>query len=289
MRLGSWLNLMLFCALFALPRAAYAQSMPSFGSSALVSGLATLWDHHPYEPATALRADGESLGIDFGLETTMMRMPTGLSSLLGSGISIPLIFPGPISPDLKLQFHIGLGKRVDLGVSTLWFPALASLGIPIGLTSVGGELKIVVWSQEEGPTIALRFCYTWSMLYLTMSGTDTSSAPLVFNYNISAFVIPQSFTPHVLISKKLSFADPYIGAAFQLTFGGYGTSQVITETTTSQTQTASTWTLGSLSYAGIAYIGLKMVIPGVHIMLVPEMAYSTAGSYTVGMKIGASL
>ncbi len=161
--------------------------------NAIVKEIGLSFDLKPYEPATPL---GTHVGLDIGVEVSLLKVPDAFfealaSSGFGGGMSSASV---PFLPTVSLQVHKGMGEFVDVGLG-----GLALLGNKI----IGGDIKIVILKgEEEGPTWAFRFSYTYTDLLL--SGINISTKTL---------------TPQLLVSKEIEFADPYLGVAAQYVMG----------------------------------------------------------------------
>ena len=203
-------------------------------------------DQRPYEPATPL---GTSAGFTLGIEATFVGIPASFFSTLKN-----IGFSGATSnltsiPVPRLQMHKGLGPRVDVGFSFLGYSRFRVYG---------GDIKLILWEPEEGVTWAARFCYSQASL---------------------GFVSTKTYTPQLLISKKLDFADPYAGIALQEATGTLDVE--VTDPLNGQKL--------SISKTGhaqgfLAFTGVSFKVVGVNLVL--EGAYSSAGVHTLGTKIG---
>jgi hypothetical protein len=160
-----------------------------------------------------------------------------------------------------------LGPAVDLGISGL----IPTSSIPYigGSYALGGDLKIVLFSAEEGLTWAIRGSYNYNNVTLSYSGQT-------FKINSS------TVGAQVLVSRKLSFADPYLGAGFQYVTGGLQTT-VTLPVLGDQTVKESGKSQGASFFCGV-----DIKVPNVGFEITLEGAYSPYGMNSLGTKIGFS-
>lgn len=244
-------------------------------SNAMVQTIGLAMDHRSYEPATPL---GTALGLDFGIEITLARPPdslaTALSTLAGgsSGLTSGL----PILPSARFHLHKGLSEFLDLGVSYL--PAVSTIPYIGGTSLLGFDLKYCFFRPEEGLTWAFRASYNLNTFQF-QQGTITQLT-----------VITQTITPQLLISKKLDFADPYIGIGYQYTFGNVGATITLPSSALDSLVSIAPINIshdGSGS-GGVFFGGISFKAPVSGLRLTLEMAYSTVQVDYVGTKIGFS-
>jgi hypothetical protein len=209
----------------------------------------------PYEPATPL---GTKIGLDFGVELTLSKIPDDLNTAMteagaGGGDNAGL----PAFPVPRFHIHKGIGERVDVGIAGMWYPRGFDIIKPIEFWGV--DLKAAVFHPEEGPTVSLRFCYT----------------------SIDIMVVSaKSYEPQILISRALDFADPYIGAGYTYTKGTLTYSREIIP---GQTVTIS----GNGQASGFtAFSGVQFHITAIGLQLTLEGSYNTAGTHSLGTKLG---
>jgi hypothetical protein len=210
-------------------------------------------EQRPYEPATPL---GGALGLDFGIEATLVRFPDEFRTALaeaGLNTSADSIQALPMA---KLDVHKGLGDYFDVGGSAILYRGYRVLGV---------DAKAVVYNPEEGVTAALRLCYAWSDM---------------------DFIQTRTLTPQFLVSRKLDFADPYIGIGYsfvngKITLDAHDLDSSIPAGLYTQSADGS----GS---AFEAFMGLSFRVPYLGLMLVVEGSYSSAGADTLGTKFGFS-
>jgi hypothetical protein len=137
--------------------------------------------HRPYSGATSL---GHVNSLDFLIEASLVKLGPGLIDALkadgiaGAPIAVPAV------PMAKIQIRKALGERADFGISGLYYR---------GQSVIGGDLKIVLQDAEEGVSIALRFGLTYA------------EVPYAYIKNCT------TYSPELLISQRMSFAEPYLG------------------------------------------------------------------------------
>jgi hypothetical protein len=96
----------------------------------------------------------------------------------------------------------------------------------------------------------------------------------------SVSVNTSTLTPSLVISKKLTFADPYIGGGFQSTSGNVQTTlnlPIIGSESFNQSGSA----IGMYLFCGI-----QMTMPGAGLQLTLEGSYSPYGLNSLGLKTG---
>lgn len=259
-------------------------------ATAVVKSIGLGMDHHPFQGASPL---GLWIGMSFGVELIMVQPPSDLSAALDSIVNIGSAVqpssgssspsstttsaPGPglpILPSMKLHLEKGLGPGIDIGASVL--PSVSTLPYFGGSFLIGGDIKIALANPEEGVAWALRGSYNLNDIKLNYSGQDLQ-------------IKTGTYSVHVLASKKMTFAEPYLGIAGQYTMGSVKATINI--------PTQGTIALGAITlsqngdgFGGYAFGGLDLKIPssaaGVRITL--EGAYSPFGMNYLGTKLGLS-
>lgn len=230
-------------------------------ADAAVKTLGLTFDHRPLEPATPL---GTQLGLDLGIEVDVIQLSPELSHALtaaGFDISLP-----PLLPSARLiNLHKGLSDSVDIGGSYLNYTGYQIWAL---------EMKVVLSRPEEGLTWALRLGYT--SVHFPVGSTT------LFGTTVNLNIDTVTWTPQLLVSKRLEFADPYLGIGFQYATGSLNVSQsgdfVIPG-------------ISSVKGAGgspMAFIGVSLKVPNVALRLTLEGTYSTAGFNALGTKLGLS-
>ena len=227
----------------------------SLVSSDVVKALVTFvgfgTQHRPYEPATPL---GLVAGVDLSLEVTLFKVPDSLldsMSSMGSPASASLrSLPIP-----KLHFHKGLGDLLDIGSSLFYVQ---------GNWLVGADAKFVLSRPEEGPTFAFRFCFSYSDLNFSSIQAST-----------------KTFSPQLLLSRQMAFADPYLGIAFEYARGDVKTTVSPVAGTSIEIAPPAASDIG-----GYAFGGVSLRIPRSGMRMTLEGSYNTAGTSTMGTKLG---
>lgn len=214
--------------------------------------------HRPYEPATPL---GVAVGLDLSVEVTLFKIPDALFESL-STFGLPSSSPLPALPVAKLHLHKGFGERFDLGGSFFY---LQSNWL------VGGDAKITLVQGEEGPSWAFRFCYSYA---------SVAFSPILLSTH--------AFSPQILVSRKMEFADPYLGIA--LAYGRGTISLELPADAASQLPPTVEVTPYEFSvaqaYSGYAFGGVSLRIPHSGLRMTVEGAYDIGGIHTLGTKIG---
>lgn len=230
-------------------------------ASVVVKVFGLVFDHRSYEPATPL---GTKIGLDLGVEVDLVQIPSDLTSNLSNqGINMGTI---PVLPSLKeLNFHKGMSDSVDFGGSILSFQGYFVWAL---------ELKIALSVPEEGPSWAIRL--SRNSTHIPVGNTS------VLGTDLGVAVDTVTWTPELVMSKKLDFADPYLAVGYQYATGA------INVTSSAGTLPGG---LNSISGSGggfLALIGLSLKPPNVGLRLTLEGAYSSAGFNSLGTKVGFS-
>lgn len=205
-------------------------------------GLVTA--HRPYEPATPL---GSQIGLDLGVEITLLKAPSELADALTQlGANLPIA----VLPIPRFHLHKGLGEWAEFGVALISFH---------GYRIYGGDFKVAVSMPSEGPTWALRLGYS-----------DTKME----------WVSTRTWSPQLLVSRKLDFADPYLGLGWSFSTGHID-----------YPLTFNGVSLGSLHYDGKgssfgSFIGIQFKVPSLGLRIVLEGSYSAQGAHGIGTNIG---
>ncbi|MCM2323743.1 MAG: hypothetical protein NDJ90_10835 [Oligoflexia bacterium] len=214
-------------------------------------GLAT--DHRGYEPATAYGTQG----VDIGLEGTMVKLPDAFTEALAAagttgGENLPFL------PVPRLNIHKGFARQLDLGFSIFWTTSFRLYGY---------EAKVIIAEPEEGPTFALR-------LSLTHSNFKAGNG-------VTLQLLTNTVTPSLLVSRRLAFADPYLGVGYQYAIG----KALLTVPVSTP---APVYKMSGRGGGFLAFTGLALRLPGMGFKLSVEGAYSSAGASMLGGKFGLS-
>jgi hypothetical protein len=218
-------------------------------ADSIVSSVGLIVDHRAYEPATPL---GTNLGFDAGIEVTLVKVPDRLFDTLRSVGMNSGIESIPSLPVPRFNVHKGWGESMDIGLAAIWYQ---------GYRIISGDIKVVLARPEEGLTWALRFSYTTSTL---------------------GFVTTNTYTPQLVASRKLDWADPYLGLAYQVIRGKISFDYAPTPL---PPQHFEAFGKGSGEYA---FLGVGMKVPGLGFKLTVEGSYNGAGASTLGTKFGLS-
>lgn len=233
----------------------------------VVTTFGMVLDHRPLEPATPL---GTHIGLDFGIEIDLVQIPSSFGSTLSAqGIDIPSI---PVLPSLReLNLHKGLNDTMDFGFSLLSYR---------GYTVWALEMKVAVFTPEEGPTWAIR-------LSRTAVNFPIGSAT-VMDSNLAISLSTVTWTPQLVVSRKLDFSDPYIGIGYQYVTGDVNVSGNLNVPDVPGVVIPDVGSKGSTGGGGVAFIGLSLRPPNIGLRLTLEGGYSTAGYNYIGSKVGFS-
>ena len=219
---------------------------PLLVSSAIrsVGGIA---DHRPYDPATVPIERGS--GIELSVEVSLIKVPPDFIAALGrAGISDPTSIP-PALPIPRLQLRKSLGDSASLGLSAISYK---------NYKIYGGDLKVVLSQPEEGVSWGARITY--------------ASAEL-------GFVKTRTVSPQLLLSKPLEFAEPYMGAGWQIINGSLNLDVNVLGTRFQASKDAS---MNSF----FAFMGLMIRPAPMGLLLVMEGSYNQGGTATLGGRVG---
>ncbi len=229
--------------------------------SPLVRTFGLVFNHRPMEPATPL---GTQFGFDLGVEFHLVQIPNELfDELQGYGLDLPFI---PDLPSIReLNFHKGISNSVDVGGAILSYQGYLIWGI---------DLKIVLSHPEEGPTWAIRL--SRNSVHLPVGNLS------ILDRTIDVSLDAVTWTPMLLVSKKLEFADPYLGLGYQYVTGGLNVN--ITGDPLPGIDSIAADPGGGV----LALIGLSLKPPNIGLRVTLEGAYSSAGTHSLGTKVGFS-
>ena len=214
----------------------------------LIKTVGLALDNRPYEPATPL---GVKIGLDIGVEAAIARVPDDFRDALtqagfSGGSSLTIL------PVARILVHKGIGERVDLGGSFMGYQ---------GYRILGADLKIALYNPTEGPTWAIRICY--------------SSASL-------GIIDTKTWTPQLLISRKMDYADPYIGVGYQYVNGSVNLAIPVGPITVPYTSAAT-------ATAVTGFLGVGFVFPPLGLKLTLEGTASNQGTNILGTKISFAI
>lgn len=242
------LTLPILSMLMAPPQAVAAESLSADDIPIFIKALGLVFDHRPYASATPL---GTIPGISFGLELSLVKPPEEFVTVASSsGGLLPIPATLPVLPSPRLHIQKGLGPNFNLGASFIGYSGAVLL--------MGAHGQYAFLNPEEGPTVAARLSYNWLKL--------------------QAFKT-QTWTAQVLVSKKMDFADPYIGVGYQYVTGSVGVELSFAGITQSIEFTGR-------GQSAMAMMGVQFRIPNLGAELTLEGSYSQFGAHTLGTKIG---
>lgn len=217
----------------------------------LITTVGLLTDHRPYEPATGL---GSGLGWDVGVELTLTKLPASYDEAMEAMGSEGTSSEMPAVPVPRLHLRRALGEYGGIGGSFIKYQ---------GYSIYGGDIKLAFIRPPEGLTWAFRGSYTYTNLSLVTTHT---------------------ITPQILISKALTFADPYLGIGYQYMWGTVQAEVVLDE---ALGITANITGKGR-GRSALGFVGVQFRIPYIGIHMTLEMAYNYKRSHTIGSKVGIS-
>ena len=224
-------------------------SMSAPLSKAVITTVALGLDNRSMAPATAL---GIGAGIEFGLEAALTKFPDSLlPAMQSAGVDTSMVSTGVI-PAPRFNFKKGISPAATFGISAMIYKEILVYGL---------DFQYTIWQPEEGITWAAR---------------------MSFNNADVLYVKSICWTPQILISRALDFADPYLGVGAQLGHGEVsadvqaapGVTQHISNTATTQ--------------AFIAFLGTKFRPPNVGFQLTLEGGYSSVGMDWLSTRFGFS-
>lgn len=216
-------------------------------------GLATI--NRPYSPASAIGRRGGA-GLDAGIEATLLHVaddfvPALEEAGLGSASSVTVI------PIPRIVIQKGLGEAASIGISYINF---------MGYLIYGANLSVAFLEPEEGISIAGRINYSNATVQIVKTTT---------------------WSPELLISRKLDFADPYLGVGFASMAGAISVTQAVSAevegTTVSQDVTASGTGSARSFYA---FTGVQFNARTIGLQLTLEGTYNPNGANGLGLKFG---
>lgn len=282
------LSRLVFCGMLMLlifyPRAHAATALesvdigailPSSAQTAIVKTFGYLMNDHPYQGAESIGKEG-LLGLDIGVEATLVHTASDFaSSLSGSALGSSSVNALPSLPIVKGHLDKSFGPNWDFGITGIYYPGLLSLGF---------HLKRILYEPEEGPVYAIRLMYEYSTIDLNQLGAP--SVPIKANGTTigKATLLLKSkvWTPQLLMSKRLDFAEPYLGVGAAFLSGQIDIPVKLDVLTSTQTlSTAPTTAINPMAFMGISFR-----VPGIFLHLVLEGSYSQIGMHTLGLMLG---
>ena len=215
----------------------------------IIKTIGLVTEHRPMDPATPL---GTSLGLDLGLAVAATKIPDDFwTAAKKAGYNDDSATGGLAVPVPRLMLHKGIGQSAGLGVSYLGYK---------NYNIYGADFKYTIYQDDEGPTYAVRLCYT--KLKLAIFETTT-------------------WSPQILASKKMSFADPYIGIGYSSVTG-----KIVIPINVPALDQSTTIKGEGKGRALSAFTGVRFFFDLIALELTLEGSYSTAGADTLGLKFG---
>lgn len=246
------------------------------------NSLGIAMDHRAMEAATGIAAYGA--GFDLGLGVSAMKGNDDFSAAmsdLGAGSAFSL----PVIPAIALNVHKSTGSRVDFGAT--WISLPSSSNMPFALSMLGFDLKYVIWQPEESPTWALRISYGQSSFGLPLASQSMSIPGYgTVSGSVDLSVMTYSWTPQLLVSRRLDWAEGYIGVGYHIPTAIVKVDASFSPPMDSQNLSVSERGTGG---AFEAFTGLSLRMPLIGIHLTMEGWYSAVGAPGLAVKLGTSL
>jgi hypothetical protein len=215
----------------------------------LVATVGFGFDHRPLRPATALGKRTE-----LGIEASGAKFPSALGPALESvGFDNYQYLEEGVVPAPKLFLKRGLGPRLSVGISGLKYSEILIYGF---------DLQTTLREPEEGLNVALRLGYNRAeVLYMKT----------------------HTWSPSLLISRALEFADPYLGIGYQYARGDLEAEfEPLPGVTTKLRDSA---TASSLNL----WLGTQFRPESLGVVLALEGGYSTGDMHWLGFRMGIAL
>lgn len=262
-----------------IPQIDLGSLIPEAPAKVILKTIGLMTRHRPYEAATPL---GRS-GFDLGIEATLVKPPSdfisSLTSFANAGSDSSSSTALPALPSVKLHLHKGINDSLDVGISGLYFP---------GVTFFGGDIKVVVFKPEEGPTWAIRGGYSTTTIDMSRFGKYGSIPLAVQGVDLgtaSVVIASKTFTAEVIASRKIDFADPYIGMGYEFTQGQLQIPVKLRVLDTTQTLTSPTYR----SNGGGAFMGVDFRMFPIPARIALEGGYSFIGMHYLGLTAGLGI
>ena len=204
--------------------------------------------HRPYQGAISI---AQNEATEFKIEVSMIKIGDGLlNALAANGVSGTSLQNVPSIPVPKAHLRKALGPSVDLGLSGIFFT---------GQYVAGADLKWTIHDPEEGLSTALRFGYTLVKAQ---------------KLNVKSISV---YNPELVFSRRLSFAEPYIGLGARMISG---TVQVTFPDPVGTLEKSGS---GSTQYA---FTGVNFVMGSKGLRLAIEGTYDLSGYSSIGTMFG---
>lgn len=265
-----------------IPPVDVGQFLPNQAVSAIVKVIGTLTTHRPYQGAltqSAQSKDALGLGFGLGIEATLIHLPSDFfSSLETAGIKMGSNSPIASLPIAKVHLTKSTSPVTNFGISGLYYK---------GSYILGGDFKRVLFVPEEGLVWSFRLSY--SETKIDLGAVSVKKLPLIIKDvkigEASLILNNRSITPEIIGSKKLDFAEPYLG--FGLDFLNGQIDLPLSFTVLNDTQTLTTPEYSARAYHLLTGVSFQVPIIGVTWTL--EGSFSSIGAHTFGTVIGISL
>jgi hypothetical protein len=261
----SWLFLILFVS-FGAQQKVHAQfDAGAFGdpnsllsdeiTSAIVKTVGFGVDQHAMQPATPINLNG---GLDIYVEAMLFRTPDYFQEALtnaGFGSDLPTSLP-------FARIHIvkGFGESTDVGISAISYTKYLV---------VGGDIKWALHVPEEGATWAFRISYNYAKLDIVRTNT---------------------ITPQILVSRKLSFADPYLGLGIQYAWGSLAVPlSMVTTPPDGVDISGQVATKSASAFSASLFIGVGVKLGPSGLKMILEGSYNLMAVHHLGFGLGLSL
>lgn len=204
--------------------------------------------HRPYQGAMSIHENDAS---ELKLEITLVKIGDGLlTALSNNGVSGTSLQNAPSVPVPKMHIRKALSPVLDFGASGVFIA---------GQYIAGGDLKFNFYKPEEGLGSALRLGYT------------VVKAPRL---NVKSISI---LTPELVFSRRLSFAEPYIGLGTRFISGTVSVQFPDPVGTLEKSGSGNT----SFAFTGVNFVvgskGLRVAIEG---------TYDLSGYSSLGTSVG---
>lgn len=167
----------------------FSNLVPKAVIDSLIKTTGVYASHRAYQGATSIYNYNS---LDVYVEATLMKVGSALpDALAANGLNTSSVTNTPGVPTAKIHIRKAFNQYFDLGVSGINYR---------GQSIYGGDAKIVLYDPEEGPSFGLRLGYTYM------------DVPVLYTKS-------HVFNPELVVSRKLYFAEPYLGAGYRYITG----------------------------------------------------------------------
>lgn len=168
---------------------AFGVAIPANVTHAVISTVGAISMHRPYTGATSI---GKINSVDVLIEATLIKIADEIpNALKANGLDSSGSENVPSLPFAALQVRKGLGPAFDIGGSIIRYQKNFAWGL---------DAKWTFYDPEEGLTHALFLGYTQARLPMAYTELKTWNLEWIF-------------------SRKLNFAEPYIGIGARYSYG----------------------------------------------------------------------